>query len=120
MACAAAVVGGVGNGVQWAPLISAVQRLTPPDLHGRVMGAVESIGALSPALGLSLGGGLVALAHPRFAFLFVGVGAALTTVAFARLPLEGISAPAGDARASDDHVPRSDARVARDEPVAPR
>ena len=27
-ACAAAVLGGIGNGVQWAPLVSAVQRLT--------------------------------------------------------------------------------------------
>ncbi len=30
IACAAALVGGVGNGVQWPSLLSAVQRLTPP------------------------------------------------------------------------------------------
>jgi DHA2 family lincomycin resistance protein-like MFS transporter len=87
VACAAALVGGVGNGVQWAPLISAVQRLTPAPLHGRVMGALESIGALAPALGLSLGGALVALSSPRLAFLVVGLGAALTTIGFLRLPL---------------------------------
>ena len=34
-----AAVGGMGNGVQWAPLISAVQTLTPEALQGRVMGA---------------------------------------------------------------------------------
>jgi MFS family permease len=93
VACAAALVGGVGNGVQWAPLISAVQRLTPASLHGRVMGALESIGALAPALGLSLGGALVALSSPRLAFLVVGLGAALTTIGFLRLPL-GAGRPA--------------------------
>jgi MFS family permease len=89
LACAAALVGGVGNGVQWAPLVSAVQLLTPQALQGRVMGALESIGALCPAVGLSLGGALVALSSPRTAFLIVGVGAALTTVAFMRVPLNG-------------------------------
>jgi MFS family permease len=86
-ACVAALVGGVGNGVQWAPLVSAVQRLTPPALQGRVMGGLESIGALAPALGLVLGGALVALSTPRTAFFLVGAGAAFTTVAFAYVTL---------------------------------
>ncbi|HEX5852247.1 MAG TPA: MFS transporter, partial [Solirubrobacteraceae bacterium] len=87
VACAAALVGGAGQGVQWASLISAVQQLTPPDLHGRMMGAVESLGALSPAIGLSLGGILTALTSPRAALLAVGLGAAATTTAFVRLSL---------------------------------
>jgi hypothetical protein len=120
VAAGAAVVGGVGNGVQWAPVISSVQRLTPPDLHGRVMGALESIGALSPALGLSLGGGLVALANPRFAFLFVGLGAALTTIGFARLPLDSAGAQAEEAGASLERGRESDAQTLSDERVAPR
>jgi MFS family permease len=86
-ACAAALVGGIGNGLQWAPLVSAVQRLTPPRMQGRVMGGLESIGALAPALGLALGGALVALSSPREAFLIVGSGAAFTTVAFAGVML---------------------------------
>jgi MFS family permease len=86
-ACAAALVGGVGNGMQWAPLVSFVQRLTPQPLQGRVMGALESIGALFPAFGLLLGGALVALSTPRAAFLVVGAGAAFTTVAFALVTL---------------------------------
>jgi hypothetical protein len=89
LACVAALLGGIGNGVQWAPLISAVQRLTPQPLQGRVMGAVESMGAVSPAVGLSLGGVLVALSSPRTAFLVVGSGAALMTIAFARIGLPG-------------------------------
>lgn len=90
VAAGAAVVGGIGNGVQLASLISSVQRLTPQLLRGRVMGALESVGALSPALGLALGGGLVAVSAPRTAFAIVGVGAALTTVAFAAAPVDGV------------------------------
>lgn len=95
VACVAAVVGGVGNGVQWPSVISGVQRLTPPDMQGRVMGALESVGAISPAAGLALGGGLVALASPRVAFTVAGVGAAVTTAWFARLVFApGAAAPA--------------------------
>jgi hypothetical protein len=87
LACVAALVGGTGNGMQWAPLVSAVQRLTPPEMQGRVMGALEAIGALAPALGLSLGGALVVLSSPRTAFTLVGIGAGLTMIAFLRVPL---------------------------------
>jgi MFS family permease len=90
VACIAAVLGGVGNGVEWASVISLVQRLTPPALHGRLMSAVESIGALSLALGLSLGGALVALSSPRTAFLTVGIGAVAMTLPFLWLVLRGL------------------------------
>jgi MFS family permease len=102
VACVAAVIGGVGNGVEWASVISIVQRLTPPELHGRLMSAVESIGALSLALGLSLGGALVALSSPRGAFLVVGIGAAVMTIPFLRLSLRGIDRnTAGEIQAAD-------------------
>jgi hypothetical protein len=116
VACAVGLLGGIGNGVQWAAFISAVQRLTPPSLHGRLMGAVESLGAISPAVGLALGGALVALSSPRVAFVVVGLGAALSTVAFVRLPLGALTqtelAPAGaeesvGARATHSVVPPS-------------
>jgi hypothetical protein len=90
-ACLPALVGGIGNGVQWASLISVVQRLTPQHLHGRLMGAVESLGALCLAVGLGLGGILVALSSPRVAFLVVGLGAVATTTAFLRLGLGATS-----------------------------
>ncbi|HTR88750.1 MAG TPA: MFS transporter, partial [Solirubrobacteraceae bacterium] len=87
IACLAGLIGGVGNGVQWAALISAVQRLTPPRLHGRLMGAVESLGAICPALGFVLGSAITSLSTPRDAFLVAGVGASLSTIAFLRLGL---------------------------------
>ena len=54
------------------------------------MSALESIAALSLALGLSLGGALVALSSARGAFLVVGIGAAAMTLAFLRLVLGGL------------------------------
>ncbi len=94
LATLAAVVGGIGNGVQYAPVISGLQRLTPPSLQGRVMGLLESISAITPAIGLALGGTLVALGSPRFAFVVVGSGAALTAAIFAQVRF-GNSVPEG-------------------------
>jgi MFS family permease len=90
VACIASFVGGVGNGLEWPSLISLVQRLTPQRLHGRLMGAVESLAALCLAVGLPLGGALVAISSTRAAFLIVGVGAVVTTAAFIRLTLGGL------------------------------
>jgi len=85
LACIAALIGGVGNGVELPSLISLVQQLSPQHLHGRLMGAVESLTALSLAIGLPLGGALVALSSPRAAFLAVGLGTTATSVALFRL-----------------------------------
>jgi Transmembrane secretion effector len=93
VACGAALVGGIGNGVQWASVVSAVQRLTPPRLQGRLMGALESISAISPALGLSAGGALAVALSPRGAFLIAGLGAAAGAAAFLRLAMRGLGHP---------------------------
>ena len=93
VACGAAVVGGMGNGVQWAALISSVQHLTPRELLGRLMSTVEGIGALCPAIGFVLGGLLAQLTSPRTAMLWIGVAAALCTVLFLRVT-RGEIAPA--------------------------
>jgi MFS family permease len=106
LACGAAFIGGIGNGLQWPSLISLVQRLTPPPLLGRLMGAVESMGALCLAIGLLLGGGLVALSSPRIAFLVVGAGAVSTTLLFLRLaPSGGTEDAAGAAAPAIEVVP---------------
>ena len=102
IACVAGLIGGIGNGVQWAALISAVQRLTPQDLQGRMMGAVESLGAICPGIGLSLGGLIVALSSPRVAFLVAGLGASLCTIAFVRLPLGKLTSETPAPAAADE------------------
>ncbi|HEX4187595.1 MAG TPA: MFS transporter [Solirubrobacteraceae bacterium] len=91
-ACGAALIGGVGNGVELPSLTSIVQRLTPKHLHARMMAAVESIVALCVAVGLPLGGALVALTSPRAAFAVVGLGAAATTPLLLMLSLRGAAA----------------------------
>jgi MFS family permease len=85
LAALAAVLGGVGNGVQWASLIGTVQQLTPQRLHGRLMGTVESIGALCPLIGLPLSALVLTLGSPRIAFLVFGLAAAAATLGFLRL-----------------------------------
>jgi len=104
VACLAGVVGGAGNGVQWASMLSAVQQLTPRRLHGRMMGAVESIGAFCPGIGLLLGGVLVAASTPRIAFLVIGLAATAMTAAFLALSsrIEAASIPGADAGTSPD------------------
>lgn len=99
LACAAAVVGGIGNGIQWPSLISAVQQLTPAGLHGRLMSAVGSLNALCPALGFILGGTIAALSSPRVAMLVAGAVATLATFAFMRLPIRGLQS-SGEAATS--------------------
>ena len=89
LACVASLIGGIGNGLEWPSVISLVQRMTPQHLLGRLMGAVESLGAMCLAIGLPLGGILVAISSARTAFLVVGLGTAATTVAFLRLMRTG-------------------------------
>ncbi len=73
-ACAASVLGGTGNGVQWVSAISAVQELTIQGMQARVMSVLESIGAAMPGVGYLLGGLIASGASPRATFLFAGVG----------------------------------------------
>jgi MFS family permease len=74
VACVLSVVGGMGNGVQWVALVTAVQEVTDADLQARVVGLVESLGAAMPGIGFLLGGAVAALAGPRAAFAVAGGG----------------------------------------------
>jgi predicted MFS family arabinose efflux permease len=100
VACLAGVLGGIGNGLQWPSLVSIVQRLTPEALQGRLMGGIESLGAVCVAVALPLGGALTALTSARTAFWIVGSGAALATLGFVRLRVE--SQPHVDRAATAD------------------
>ncbi len=74
VACAASVLGGTGNGVQWVSTISAVQEMTVQGMQARVMSVLESIGAAMPGLGFVLGGVIAAAVSPRTTFLIAGLG----------------------------------------------
>jgi hypothetical protein len=74
LACGLSVLGGVGNGVQWISVVTALQEATPAALQARVSGLLESIGAAVPGLGYIVGGAIVAVASPRAAFAVAGFG----------------------------------------------
>jgi predicted MFS family arabinose efflux permease len=88
-ACAASVLGGTGNGVQWVSVISAVQELTAEDMQARVMSVLESIGTAMPGVGFIAGGLVAALVDPRATFLVAGLGV-IGIVAIA-IPLLGLN-----------------------------
>jgi MFS family permease len=87
VACLMSVVGGMGNGIQWVAVMTALQEATPADYQARMAGLMESIGAAMPGLGFLLGAVLVTLGSPRTAFAVAGAGI-LALVAVA-LPLRG-------------------------------
>jgi MFS family permease len=74
LACAASILGGAGNGVQWVSTISAVQEMTVAGMQARVMSVLESIGAAMPGVGFVVGGVVASVASPRTAFLVAGLG----------------------------------------------
>ena len=77
LACLISVAGGLGNGIQWVSVVTAVQQRVGKDLQARVMGLLESVGAAAPGLGFVLGGALAALSGPRSAYAVAGGGVLL-------------------------------------------
>jgi MFS family permease len=85
VACAASVLGGAGNGVQWVATISAVQELTAEAMQARVMSVLESIGAAMPGIGFAVGGVIATALSPRMTFLVAGAGVVAIVVVMAPL-----------------------------------
>jgi predicted MFS family arabinose efflux permease len=73
-ACACSVLGGVGNGTQWASVETAVHQLVDEHFRLRVSALLESMAALAPGVGIVLGGALTTLFSPRAAYLAAGAG----------------------------------------------
>jgi predicted MFS family arabinose efflux permease len=74
VACSFSVLGGVGNGTQWASVETAVHQLVDEHFRLGVSAMLESMAALAPGVGIVLGGGLTALFSPRAAYLAAGAG----------------------------------------------
>ncbi len=89
LACAASVVGGTGNGLQWVSVLTAVQEALPEELQARVVGLLESAAAAAPGIGFLLGGLLTAVWSPRLAYLVAGAG----VIGVAALMARRIAAP---------------------------
>jgi MFS family permease len=74
VACLAGCLGGIGNGVQWVSVMSAVQELTASEYQARVVGLLEAIGKAMPGVGFALGGVITQILDPRASFLTAGIG----------------------------------------------
>ena len=99
LACAWSVLGGVGNGTQWASVETAVHQLVDEHFRLRVAAMLESMAALAPGVGIILGGALTVLFSPRAAYLAAGLGLvaliAAATVSRALTPKSTADAAAG-------------------------
>jgi MFS family permease len=99
VACIASVLGGIGNGIEWVTLVTAVQQLTRAEYQARVVALVDSIGKAAPGIGFVLGGGIAALFSPRASYAVAGAGVvvvlALAALALSRAGWQG--EPAEDA-----------------------
>lgn len=88
VACAASVLGGLGNGVQWVGIVTAIQELTRTSYQARVIAFLESIASAMPGLGFVIGGGVAAIFDPRASYAVAGAGV-LAVLAFAIWTLRG-------------------------------
>jgi MFS family permease len=74
LACGASVIGGIGNGTQWASVETTMHQLVDEAFRARTTAVLESLAAIAPGVGIVLGGALTALFSPRAAYLAAGAG----------------------------------------------
>lgn len=109
VACAASVLGGAGNGIQWVAVVSAVQELTSPAMQARVLGTLESSASATPGVGFVLGGLIASYWSPRAAFVVAGAGVVLivavsTLVLGRNWPLDRAKERPGNFDAAADEI----------------
>jgi predicted MFS family arabinose efflux permease len=90
VACAMSAAGGLGNGVQWVSVMSAVQELTEERFQARVVGLLESSGYAMPGIGFVIGGIVAEALDPRASFFIAGAGV-IAVVLIAAPLLRGFS-----------------------------
>lgn len=81
-ACAASLLGGIGNGVQWVSVMTALQERVPEALQVRVVGLLDAGAQLAPGLGFALGSVLTALLSARATYGVAGAATTLAAIAF--------------------------------------
>jgi predicted MFS family arabinose efflux permease len=98
VACLISVAGGVGNGIQWVAVVTAVQQRVEQDMQARVVGLLESLGAAMPGLGFIFGGVIASAFGARAAYAIAG-GGVLAVLALAGLALRRATGPRSMIRA---------------------
>jgi hypothetical protein len=96
IACVASVIGGVGNGTQWASVETTLHQLVEESFRARVTAVLEALAAIAPGAGIALGGALTAFLSPRAAYLAAGLGliALVTAGQLSRFSLVATAEPA--------------------------
>jgi MFS family permease len=113
VACAASVVGGIGNGVQWIALVTAVQELTRAAYQARVLSLLEALASAMPGIGFLLGGAIAAIFSPRLSYAVAGAGV-LIVLLLAAWALRGVSWDAEFEQGEDGQEPKTPGEEASD------
>ncbi len=74
VACLFSLLGGIGNGIEWVALLTALQAATAPERQAVVMSLFEVLGTVMPGIGFALGGVIAAAWSPRTAYAVAGAG----------------------------------------------
>jgi predicted MFS family arabinose efflux permease len=82
IACALSLAGGIGNGVQWVAVMTALQERVPDALQVRVVGLLDAGAQLAPGLGYALGSVLTAAVSARATYAVAGFATSMAAVAF--------------------------------------
>jgi predicted MFS family arabinose efflux permease len=103
VACGFALLGGLGNGVQWVAVVTLVQEWTPDELQARIAGLLESAASLATGAGFILGGAIASIFSPPAAFAVAGAGVLLTVLLSLLIRADLTDAPLVSAPSADDH-----------------
>jgi MFS family permease len=82
LACAASLLGGIGNGIQWVAVMTALQERVPEALQVRVVGLLDAGAQLAPGLGFALGTILTALLSARATYAIAAMATTIAALSF--------------------------------------
>ncbi len=80
VACLFSLLGGIGNGIEWVALLTALQAEIAPERQAVVMSLFEALGTVMPGLGFALGGVIATVWSPRTAYAVSGAGVIVLVV----------------------------------------
>ncbi len=89
-ACGCSVIGGIGNGMQWVAVLTALQQSLPKAAQSSVMALSGSIDQVMPAIGFLLGGLLATAGSPRTTYGVAAAGVFMVLLIVVAHPPEGL------------------------------
>lgn len=117
VACLLSVLGGIGNGIQWVAVMTAIQEATPTEYQARIVGLLESSLAAMPGVGYLLGGALTVIGSPRTAYAVAGIGTLV--LVFAAMVVLRHMQLGRPRRRREDHLARTQQASSLPPPVDP-